>query len=88
MREQDTFPIDQEQFREAHRDYIKRIEKDGLKAIYDATLDTLFIEIGGPKEALTEHLVDNIMIRIDPASLEVVGFEILDFLDDFHRLGP
>ncbi|MCI0438209.1 MAG: DUF2283 domain-containing protein [Chloroflexi bacterium] len=80
---QDTFLFDSERFKEANRDYIDRIETEGLTAIYDATLDTLFVEIGGPKEALTEHIVDNIMVRIAPDSLQVVGFEILDFLDDF-----
>ena len=62
---------------------MQRIEKEGLAAIYDATLDTLFIEIGGPREALTEPLIDNMMIRIDPSTLEMVGLEIQDFLDDF-----
>lgn len=80
---QDTFQYDPERFKEANRDYISRIEREGLSAIYDATLDTLFLEIGGPKEALTEHVLDNIMLRIDPETLEIVGLEILDFLDDF-----
>lgn len=66
------------------------IEEEGVTATYDATLDALLIEIGGPKEALTEYLVDNIMVRIEPDSLRVVGFEILDFMEDFlpaNRLG-
>ena len=42
-----------------------------------------FLEIGGPKEALSEHLVDNVMVRIDPETLEIVGFEVLDFFSDF-----
>lgn len=80
---QDTFHIDQERFKAANQNYMDRIEVEGLKAIYDATLDTLFIEIGEPQEALTEHIADNIMIRINPVSLQIVGMEILDFLDDF-----
>ena len=80
---QDTFQFDTERFKEANKDYMGRIEREGLKAIYDATLDTLFVEIGEPKEALTEHVVDNVMVRINPDSLQIVGFEILDFLDDF-----
>jgi hypothetical protein len=87
--EQNTFQFDPARFKEANQDYLDRIEREGLTAIYDATLDTLFLEIGGPTEALTEHLADNVMIRVDPNSLQVVGFEVLDFLDDFlpqHRL--
>ena len=80
---EDVFEIDAAKFLEVNRDYMQRIEKEGLAAIYDATLDTLFIEIGGPREALTEPLIDNMMIRIDPTTLEMVGIEIQDFLDDF-----
>ena len=80
---EDVLEIDAAKFLEVNRDYMRRIEKEGLAAIYDATLDTLFIEIGGPREALTEPLIDNMMIRIDPTTLEMVGIEIQDFLDDF-----
>ena len=81
--------IDPDRFLEANRDYISRIEKTGVQVVYDAALDTLFIEFGGPRQALSEHLADNIMLRIDPKSLEIVGCEILDFFSDFlpnHRL--
>jgi hypothetical protein len=80
---QNTLQFDAGKFKDANRDYIARIEREGLFAIYDATLDTLFLEIGGPREALTEHIWDNVMVRIDPETLEVVGLEILDFLEDF-----
>jgi hypothetical protein len=79
----DTLDFDFERFKETNKDYLDRIQKNGLMAIYDATLDTLFIEIGGPAEALSEHLIDNIMLRVEPDTLKIVGFEILDFLDDF-----
>ena len=81
--------IDPDKLLEANRDYISRIEKTGVQVVYDAALDTLFIEFGGPKKALSEHLADNIMLRINPKSLEIVGCEILDFFSDFlpnHRL--
>ena len=75
--------IDQEEFLAANRDYIARIEKQGVNVVYDSTLDTLFVEFGGPKRAINQHMLDNILLRIDPISLEVVGCEILDFLSDF-----
>ena len=81
--EQHASLLDAAGFKDANKDYLKRIEKQGLRAVYDATLDTLFLEIGSPREALTEHVVDNIMARVDPESLEIVGLEILDFMDDF-----
>ena len=79
----DTLGFDFQRFKESNKDYLDRIQKGGINAIYDAALDTMFIEIGGPAEALSEHLIDNIMVRIDPETLKIVGFEILDFLDDF-----
>jgi uncharacterized protein YuzE len=80
---QDSYQDNLERFKQANQNYIDKIQHDGLTAIYDAMLDTLFVEIGEPREALTEHLGDNVMVRIDPETLEVVGLEILDFLDDF-----
>ena len=75
--------IDSQKFLEANRDYVTRIEKEGVRVVYDATLDTLLVEFGGPKRAISEHLADNILIRIDASTLEVVGCEILEFLSDF-----
>ena len=75
--------IDPDMLLQANKNYAKRIERDGANLIYDATLDTVFVEFGGPKEALSEHVTDNVMLRIDPETLEIVGFEILDFFSDF-----
>ena len=80
---QEIRSIDPDKLLEANRDYLDRIEREGLQAVYDARLDTLFIEFGGPEEALSEHLMDNIMLRINPDSLQIVGLEILDFFSDF-----
>ena len=81
--------IDPDKLSAANKDLIDRIEREGADLVYDATLDTLFIEFGDPKEALSEHVVDNIMLRIEPETLQIVGCEILDFFSDFvpnHRL--
>ena len=78
-----TFQFDSARFMDANRDYVQRIEREGLITVYDATLDTLFIEIGETREALTDPSIDNVMIRIDPDTLEIVGLEIHDFLNDF-----
>ena len=75
--------IDPDKLLEANRDYLNRIERVGLRAVYVARLDTLFVEVGGPEEALSEYLVDNIMLRINPDTLQIVGLEILDFFSDF-----
>ena len=59
------------------------MERDGVTLVYDGALDSLLLEFGGPKVALSEHLLDNMMARIDPDTLEIVGLEITDFLADF-----
>ena len=70
---QEVLDIDPEKLLKANRDYINRIEREGMYLVYDATLDTLFVEFGGPKEALSEHALDNVMIRIDPKTFHIVG---------------
>ena len=75
--------IDPDEPLEPNKNYLDRIEREGPDLVYDATLDTLLIEFGGPKEALGEHVVDNIMLRIEPENLQIVGCEILDFFADF-----
>lgn len=86
---EETLHIDPDKLSAANKDFIDRIEREGVHLVYDATLDTLFVEFGGPKEAVSEHVVDNIMLRIEPDTLQIVGCEILDFFSDFvpnHRL--
>ena len=75
--------IDSQRLWEANKDGLRRIKSQGVDIVYDAPLDTLFVEIGGPKEALSEHVVDNIMVRIEPDTLKIVGVEILEFFSDF-----
>ena len=75
--------IDPHRLWDANRDYIERIERAGVNLVYDATLDSLFMEFGSPREALSEYVIDNVMVRIEPDTLEIVGFEILDLFSDF-----
>ena len=75
--------IDPDLLWEANKDYVATIEQEGVYVVFDSTLDTLFVEFGGPREALSEHAIDNIMVRIDPDTLKIVGFEIFDFFSDF-----
>lgn len=79
----EIFRVDPVKFFDANKDYLQRMERDGLFAAYDSALDTLFIEVGKTREAITDPFADNVMVRIDPETLEIVGLEIHDFLDDF-----
>ena len=48
--------LDSKQLWEANKDCLHRMKSEGVDIVYDAPLDTLFVEIGGPKEALSEHV--------------------------------
>lgn len=69
--------------RQANFDLSDRMEEEGLTLSYDPEGDVLSIIIGEPREAITEPMVDDIMYRIDPETLKIVGFEIVQFQADF-----
>ena len=46
---------------------------------FDKEGDVLDISIGKPKEALSKEIGDDILLRINPETKEVVGFTILNF---------
>ena len=69
----------------ANRDLYKQIEKRGVDVVYDDVLDTLFIEIGGPRKATNVHVDEDIMLRIDPTTMEVVAAEIPLYQKGFVR---
>ena len=72
----------------ANRDLFGRIEELGLMAIYDDVLDTVFFEIGGPRKATNVHVDADIMLRIDPTTMEVVAAEIPLYLAGVVRDRP
>ncbi len=53
---------------------------------FDKEGDILDISIGKPKEALSREIGDDITVRINPQTKEVVGFTILNFEKRFK--GP
>jgi hypothetical protein len=62
----------------ANDDLAERMNALGVTTVYDADLDTLFTRIGPPVEALTESIDDHIGLRVDPDTLKIVGWEILE----------
>ena len=51
----------------------------GLIFSYDREGDVLDISIGDPREAISNEIEDDVFVRIDPVSREVIGFSILNF---------
>jgi len=57
-----------------------------LKFFFDKKGDVLDIAIGKPKEAISREIGNDVIIRIDPKTKEIVGFTILNFEKRFeHR---
>ncbi|HLC75446.1 MAG TPA: DUF2283 domain-containing protein [Candidatus Nanoarchaeia archaeon] len=55
---------------------------------YDGEADVLYITFGEPKEALTEE-VNDIGVRFDRKTNEIVGLTVMDFMERFkHKHEP
>ena len=59
-----------------------------LKFFFDEKGDILDIAIGKPKEAISREIGNDVIIRVDPKTKEIVGFTILNFEKRFeHKAG-
>jgi len=52
---------------------------------YDRDGDVMDISLGKPKVAISEEVDDDIVVRIDPNSREIVGFTIINFVNIFLK---
>ena len=46
----------------------------------------MYISIGSPKEAISKEVNDDILVRVQPETEEIVGFTILNFVERFSDL--
>lgn len=53
---------------------------------YDKTSDVLYLSVGNPRPAISEELGDDILLRVDPETEEVVGLTILNLASRFSTL--
>ncbi len=56
-----------------------------LKIFFDKKSDVLNIAIGIPKEAISREIGNDIIIRINPQTEEIMGFTIFNFEKRFER---
>ena len=56
-----------------------------LKFFFDKKGDILDIAVGKPKEAISREIGNDVIIRIDPRTKEIVGFTILNFEKRFEH---
>ena len=54
---------------------------------FDKEGDVLDVSIGKPRKAISEEIKDDVFIRKDPKTKEIVGFMILNFEKRFKTLG-
>ena len=54
-----------------------------LSFSYDKNGDVLYMTIGKPKEAVSIEEPEDILVRVDPKTKEVVGLTILNFSKHF-----
>jgi len=52
---------------------------------YDKNNDIMDISIGKPKVAISEEVDDDIVVRLDPKSREILGFTIINFANVFLK---
>ena len=52
---------------------------------YDKHSDIMDISFGKPKVAISEEVDEDIVVRIDPNSREILGFTIINFANVFLK---
>ncbi|MCK4798230.1 MAG: DUF2283 domain-containing protein, partial [Spirochaetes bacterium] len=57
-----------------------------LKFFFDKQGDSLDIAIGEPEKAISKEIGNDIVMRVEPETGEVVGFTILNFEKRFEHL--
>jgi uncharacterized protein YuzE len=59
-----------------------------LTFLYDKEADVLYVSLGRPDYTDYIEVNDDLILRLNPETKEVVGFTIIDFVAHFSRLGP
>ena len=62
--------------------------KDGIKIFYDQEADVLYVTRGKPE--YTDYVEDSndVILRFDPETRQLVGFTIIDFSQHFAKKEP
>lgn len=56
-----------------------------MSFFFDEEGDVLDITIGEPRKAVAKELKNDVAVRVDPKSGEIVGIVILNFMKRFKR---
>jgi uncharacterized protein YuzE len=59
-----------------------------MRLLYDREADVLYVSIGRPEFTDYEELGENLILRRDPKTGQIVGFTIIDFAMRFAQKNP
>jgi len=66
------------------------MEKERMMQLaYDREADVLYLSIGEPRPAISREIGDDVLLRVDPNTGEVVGLTVLNLSTrDTHEMLP
>jgi uncharacterized protein YuzE len=79
--------LDLEEIRKANHDLAERMTTEKVMLAYNPEADVLSITVGTPRPALTEPVGGDVMYRVDPDTLKILGFEIVAFFGHYMKEG-
>lgn len=53
-------------------------KRDIMQLAYDREADVLYLSVGEPRRAISREIGDDVLLRVDPETDEVVGLTILN----------
>jgi uncharacterized protein YuzE len=56
------------------------------QVLYDKESDVLYLSIGDPRPAISREIGDDVLLRVDPDTEEVVGLTILNLSSRFASI--
>ena len=59
--------------------------KDGIKIFYDREADVLYVARGKPEYTDYVEHSDDMILRLDPETKQLIGFTIIDFSQHFAK---
>ena len=57
-----------------------------LRFFFDRDADILYLSVGKPRPAISKEVGDDILVRVDPKSHQVVGCTILNLTKRFGKM--
>jgi uncharacterized protein YuzE len=58
-----------------------------LRIAYDKDADVLDVSLGEPRAAISREVEDDLFLRFDPGTGQMVGFYLINFSRWFHNVG-